>query len=45
MANLFSIHRFWSVDHKYKVHTGVLNIAMIAALFVLFIGDLDAVLA
>jgi hypothetical protein len=44
-ANLFSIHRFWSADHKYKVQTSMLNVAMIVALAVLLVGDVNDVLS
>lgn len=44
-ANLVSIHRFRSSRHSYRRYAIAANVVMIAALVVLFAGDLNAVLS
>ncbi len=38
-ANVFSIHRFWSIDHPHKVPVSALNAIVIVLLAVLAVRD------
>ena len=43
-ANVLSIRRFWSGNRRWKVPMAVINVSVIALLFVLVAGDLSELL-
>ncbi len=41
-ANIYSIRRFWRVNHRWKVHVTFLHLAVISLLLVLLVLDVKA---